>query len=384
MKVAIVGATGFAGANVYAWLRGRDEYELDPWIHSGGNAWDLARHGEPLKRVDITSSSQVRDALEGCQYVVNCSRNGKEVMYKGLANLLRAAREQSVERFVHLSSVAVYGEPPPPESAREDAPAHPARGSYGEIKLQQDRMVEAAAGKGLPCVTLCPPNISGAGSTALVMILEDIRNGTLALVDEGRTIANWVDVRNLAKAVELGFSSKEVDGRRIFVTDGEETTWADTVAALQPLAEHGGALLSFSREEAARRIPEERPPRLNPLRSLMHLVSSDVRAALRQDPLLEKVDVVLRGLVPKMFEDRLRLMIAGPVHVPKVGNERFNARFLATQLRDVRHSCARAREILGYEPAYTFAESMDIFAEWYRQMQGMDSPSWPLLRELHA
>jgi nucleoside-diphosphate-sugar epimerase len=382
-RVAIVGATGFVGSNLVEVLRASGSYDVRPWIHSSGNAWELARRGTPLEMVDITSAREVRKAVADCHYVVNCSRDGKEVMIGGLRNLLRACRAAGVERFVHLSSVAVYGEPPPPESAREDADTRPAPGSYGAIKLRQDRMVEAAAGAGLKCVTLCPPNITGAGSFALLMVVDAIRDGSLVLVDEGGTAVNWVDVRNLVHAIEKAFTCDQADGKRIFVTDGEETTWRDTVEALAPLAEREPPLPSVSGEEARRMAPPEVRRRLSVIRSFKHLVSSDVRQAMRKDPIFEKVDGTLRGLVPRILENPIRLWLSGPTRVAKIdGRGPVNARLVETQLRGVRHGCAKAREVLGYEPPYTFAESMRIFSAWYRAFQGMDRESWPLIREL--
>jgi len=385
-RVAIVGASGFVGTHLVEVLRANGGYDVRPWIHSTGNAWALARRGAALETVDITSPRQVRDAMKGCHYVVNCARNGNEVMIKGLKNLLSAARGAGVERFVHLSSVAVYGEPPPAESAREDAAARPAAGTYGAIKLRQDDMVEAAAHAGLPCVTLCPPNITGAGSYALMMLVDSIRAGKIVLVEEGKLAANWVDVRNLVHAIELGFSCSPADGRRIFVTDDVDTTWKDTVEALAPLAECDLPLPSLSKEEARRLIPKEERQRLNPLNSMKHLISGDVRAAMRRDPIFAKVDRALRGsvsIVPTSVEDRLRLWIAGPTHVAKGdGKTPIDVRMLETQLREVRHKCTKAREVLKYNPPYSFAESMGIFASWHRACQGMNTDSWPLIREL--
>ena len=112
--------------------------------------------------LDLFDPKQVRSELADVTHVVNCSRGGNDVMLKGLKNLLAACREQGVRRFVHLSSVAVYGNPPPPDSVHETAPTKPEPESYGWVKLQQGDMVKEAAQAGLSSIVLCPPNISGA------------------------------------------------------------------------------------------------------------------------------------------------------------------------------------------------------------------------------
>ena len=57
--------------------------------------------------------------------LVRCSlaRGNDAVMQRGLENVLRAAVTHRVSRFVHISSVAVYGSQPPAASVSEAAAA---------------------------------------------------------------------------------------------------------------------------------------------------------------------------------------------------------------------------------------------------------------------
>jgi hypothetical protein len=123
-------------------------------------------------------------------------------------------------------------------------------------------------------------------------------------------------------------------------------------------------------------------------RALKHLVGSDVRAALRKDPLWERVDKAFRGVVaglPAALEDRVRLGVEGPARVAKAGGASpLTSHLNGQQLRGVRHSCQRAREVLGYRPLLTFEESMRVYRDWYRRMLGHGSPEWELVRELKA
>src|SRR6185369_11974080 len=113
MRVAIVGASGFVGATLLERLLGRG-VELRALIHSSGGAWRLSRHGMPLHAFDLLSPDETTRALDGCTHVVNCSRGSRALMFEGLQNLLDACLRLRIERFIHVSSVAVYGDPPPP------------------------------------------------------------------------------------------------------------------------------------------------------------------------------------------------------------------------------------------------------------------------------
>lgn len=383
MKVAVFGASGFVGSTLVERLK-QNGVEVAAAIHSAGNAWRLARHGIPLRSVDLMSPSGIADALRGCTHVVNCTRGSDEVMIRGLQNLLAAAAKQRVRRFVHLSSVAVYGDPPPPESTREECDPRPEPGTYGAIKLRQDELVARAHAKGLGCAILCPPNITGAYSPFLCSLLDDMRYGRLALVDHGRMPINLVDVDNLCHAIELALTVDNADGHRTFVTDGDGITWKDLTDELMPLAERQAALPSLPRTaiQVAKSAPRGHPV----LGAIKHLASSEVRDALRADPLFENLELATKGLIeklPRQFKERLRLRVGGPIRVAKsLSRPGFGSRYIAQQLRDVTHSSERASWIYGYSRVIEFRESMAKFRHWYIATRGMESESWVLAREL--
>jgi nucleoside-diphosphate-sugar epimerase len=384
--VAVFGASGFVGATIVERLLATERYDVRPLIHTSGNAWRLARRDLQLRSVDLLSERGVRQAIDGCTYVINCSRGTDQVMLQGLKILLQACRSAQIQRFVHLSSVAVYGGSSSREGLYEDAPPRPVRGTYGWVKLRQDEMVRAACKRGLPSVVLCPPNISGTYSPYLVSLVDAIREKRLALVDGGQTPCDLVDVQNLAKAIELALSSKNADGTRLFVTDDEEITWRDIADALAPLADRDVPLPSITRTEARALTAagEQRP--LSISCSVRHLLSGDVRRVLREDPLLASLESLVRKTVstlPKALEDNVRRWMSGPVQVPKIhGDPTYDERFLIHQLQGVRHVCDKAKSYLGYQPAVSFTDSMRIFRSWYAAAYDRQTDYWPLLREL--
>ena len=386
MKVAIFGASGFAGATLVEHLLGRADIETRALIHSSGNAWRLARTGAPMTVVDVTSPSQVSEALDGCTHVVNCTRGSRTVMFDGLKHMLAASKNAKIRRFVHLSSVAVYGDPPSATSEREEAPPLPAPRTYGEEKLQQDRMVADAAQAGLDCIVLCLPNISGVYSSFVCNVLSDMRKGSLGLVDGGLRPLNTVDVDNLAYAITLALHAAKGDGKRIFVTDGVGSTWKDLADALMPLAELSEPPPVIS-ERALQSPPVERGETVSLWRSMKHLVSSDVREALRRDPLWAKFDGRLRRFAAaggRNLEDRLRESIEGARKVAKVPDPYpYSSRYNAMQLRGVWHRIDRAHEVLGYKPPLDFTASTARFRLWYETMHGFGQQFWPLASVLN-
>ena len=387
MKVAVIGASGFVGTALAERLLARNDLETDVFIRSYGNAWRLVRAAVPMKTTDVTSLPEITEALKGCTHVVNCTRGSGKVMFGGLKNLLTAAKTNGVKRFIHVSSVAIYGDPPPREAEYEDAAVNPPPGSYGADKLQQDNMVAEAHAAGLDSIIICPPNISGVYSGFVTNVLTDMRNGTFALVDGGTRPNNTVDVDNLAYAIERALVADKGDAKRIFVSDGVGYTWKDFTDALLPLAELSGPLPSI---DASVLTPPPAPPKrpASLWRSMKHVVSSDIREALRKDPLWAKFDQRVRKLAAaggKGIEDKLRHSIEGPRKVAKVYDVNpYSSRYNPMQLRGVWHRIDRARDQLGYEPQLRFDESMARFRVWYETMNGFNEPYWPLVRTLNA
>src|SRR6185503_4840465 len=317
MKVAIIGASGFVGTAVVEHLRRRG-VDAVALVGSTGNSWQHLRRGMSPRVLNVLDRAAVERHLADCSHVVNCLRGADDVMLKGLENLLATAAKNRCQRFVHLSSVAVYGDSPSPAAADESAPTAPSKGSYGWVKLQQDDMVQRAAKNGLPGVILCPPNIFGPASYFLVQLLDALIKKEFVLIDDQDSICATVDVANLAEACSLALESGVVDGRRLFVTDDELVTWPRLVARLTRAAQLDADVPTCSAEALKRMQPKASAERSSLWRSAKHLVSSDVRQALRKDANIARLDSGLRSLVAKLgssVEDRIRLSVEGPLQV---------------------------------------------------------------------
>jgi len=171
----------------------------------------------------------------------------------------------------------------------------------------------------------------------------------------------------------------------MFVTDDEPLTWADVIAELRPLTGERPPAPGIGKADLLRLAAPPPKPRISLARSVLHLASSDVREAMRKDPLWEKVDSALRNAVRVLgstVEDHVRLMMT---ETPNASRDRdairINVRLTAQQLRDVRHRCDRAKQLLGYRPLYTSRSSFAAFRRSFIGLRGWDTPAAPLLRQ---
>ena len=75
---------------------------------------------------------------------------------RGTENVLEAARKAQVERFIHISTIAVVGEPDPNRIVDETHPAHPTD-AYQRSKWQAEQTaMRYFHDYGLPVVVLRP------------------------------------------------------------------------------------------------------------------------------------------------------------------------------------------------------------------------------------
>lgn len=240
-KVALVtGANGFVGSFVArrlceAGLRVRAlvrRPEADEAVRALG--------AEPV-RGDVTDPEAVLAALAGTHAVVHCAATGStdlaeagHVNVIGTEVMLEAANAVGCERFVQLSSLAVYdlvGR----DVVDEDTPRVREGRPYALTKAEADQRVLEAIARGLPAVILRPPAILGVHPTSTWghKVPRAIVAGQFPLVGDGSGPFFYVHVRNLAEAVLLCLEKEAAVGQVFNVVDGQ-STWRDYAGHFHP------------------------------------------------------------------------------------------------------------------------------------------------------
>ncbi|MGV9265301.1 UDP-glucose 4-epimerase GalE [Kitasatospora sp. NPDC003701] len=179
--------------------------------------------GSTLDRAALDAALRTHD-IEGVLHFAARKRVGESVerpfyYYRenltGLQNVLEAAAEAGVRRFLFSSSAAVYGMPDV-ELVTETAPCAPMN-PYGETKLAGEWLV-AAAGRahGISTVSLRYFNVAGAASPELSddgvfnlipMVFERLTAGRAPLVfgadyptPDGTCVRDFIHVSDIASA----------------------------------------------------------------------------------------------------------------------------------------------------------------------------------------
>jgi nucleoside-diphosphate-sugar epimerase len=183
---------------------------------------------------DLASPSDLERALEGCDAVVHAGigtswRESERVAVnvKGTQNLVDAALRAGVKRFIHISTIAIYGESVG-GTITEETPLHPKKGwDYAESKSEAERIVLEAARRGLPAVVLRPSVVYGPHNMTIVARpLAHLVQNQLELVDCRDVPSNTIYVDNLCFGIQQALdASSDLTGQVFLLNDDDGFTW---------------------------------------------------------------------------------------------------------------------------------------------------------------
>ena len=221
--ILITGATGFIGPYVVHALRaeGRDVRAL---IRDGTDAGRLHAWGCETVVGDVTDQASLRSALEGCDTVVHLVAiiNGKprdfeRVMSQATRDLVAAAREAGVRRFVLMSALGTD------EQTKDLVPYYGAKWE----------MEQAVKGSGLEHVILRPSFVFGNGG-ALAQFRKIARLAPVTpIVGSGTQRIQPIWVEDVAAYFAAAIDHPEAGNRTFELGGPDVVTWNEFWARLK-------------------------------------------------------------------------------------------------------------------------------------------------------
>ncbi len=196
-------------------------------------AW-LAEQGVEAVQADLLDAAALRRAAAGCRAVVHAAAwtgggelpdaQGLRVNVEGTRNVLAAAKAAGVERFVYISSVAVYGLNRAPV-IDETAATPPVGQAYPDSKIAAEKLVRAS---GLPYVIIRPASTYGPrGGAWTVGPIENIKGGRLVLLgrDAGLVTPGYID--NVVDGLLLALTHPAAVGETFNLCDDRAVTYRE-------------------------------------------------------------------------------------------------------------------------------------------------------------
>lgn len=213
MKIFITGSTGYIGHKL-AMSAARKGYQVHALLRNCSSPHHPVHDNIRYFKGDINDPCSITPAIQGCAVVLHAAalaqfwNKDRSLFYKinveGTKNMLEAARQAGVKKFLFTSSCAVLG-PSHERPVREDDPRHtPFENDYEISKHCAEELVRQYARNGLFSMIVCPPRVYGpgleTGGSALNSLIKRVMNGRITFVPSaGEVVANYAFVDDIVE-----------------------------------------------------------------------------------------------------------------------------------------------------------------------------------------
>jgi nucleoside-diphosphate-sugar epimerase len=235
----VTGGTGLLGSHIVEHLR-RQGRAVRALVRAGADTIWLRSQGVELVEGDITDPDSLHRACEGAQCIYHAAARVGDwgpwadfvrVTIEGSRNLFDAAERAGVPRFIHISSISVYGHVNQKglvvdESAPLGVNVH--RWSYytrAKVLAEEELWRRHRAGCKVKYTVIRPSWLYGPRDRAtLARLVGLVRDGKAKLLGDGDNRLNVVHAANVAEACVLAADNPAAVGQAYNCSNDGELT----------------------------------------------------------------------------------------------------------------------------------------------------------------
>ena len=399
-KVLVTGGTGFIGGRVVEKLCLEQGASVRVLVRNFSKASRIARFPIEMIKGDITDVEAVDKAIDGCDVIFHCAydfgippQKGRVVDNSGTKNIAEAALKHKVERIVHVGTFSVYGTPDgeiDETSVRTTSPID----QYQNTKLlSENLMLDYHKKHGLPVTVVQPTIVYGPFSRPwTISVADQLMKGPFPLPGDGGGYCNPVYIDDVVEGMFLAAEKDEALGEMFLLSSEETVTWREFYGAFEKKL-GVDSVVCVPAKELERPVP---PPNsagksaapAQPAKPTVsqrwkkHLKDPEFRLTLIDTPiinlpyLIAKRSPLSNTFIGQMWEGRITEKVqpkpnAAPKPAAKAAPPKYAklhpVRFALFQSKS-EVKIDKAKNVLGYQPAYNFENGMAAtaeFLEWY-------------------
>lgn len=240
-KIFITGATGFIGKTICKVLTENgyvvtvltlpEDRTNIPYRKVTGDITDLSSFSASVKGHDAII--HLAGSVGYGQNMKNCER----VNILGTQNIAKSAIESGIRRFIHFSTVAVYGRVSDVKIT-EDSPYKKIGDPYGDTKIEAEKLLLEYKKNHLDLTILRPTVIYGPDDDKFFpKLLENLKTGKAKVIGDGKNKADLIHVNDIAKAVLTVLQNPKSIGKIYNLSHPEQIDWNHL---MELVAKYGG------------------------------------------------------------------------------------------------------------------------------------------------
>ncbi|MDX2160327.1 MAG: SDR family NAD(P)-dependent oxidoreductase [bacterium] len=249
--VLITGATGFLGGALARRLLAEGA-SIRVTARTPEKAAALQMLGAQVIQADLTDDSTLSDAAAGCSTVFHVAVSygsydeQRRVNVEGTRAIAQAAAHIQVERFVHVSSISVYG-----VSRRgtitEDHPLMASAQPYGGTKIEGERIVrEIGSAAGMPYTIIRPGMIYGPNADLWTNgVFSLARRQPTVWLDDGGGSAHMIHVDDVVDLMLTAAQHPNAVGQAFNGSPDPAPTWREVFGHYARLSGHDWRAFAF-------------------------------------------------------------------------------------------------------------------------------------------
>ena len=242
MKYFITGAGGFIGSHLVEKLLEKGN-EVRALILKGTDESNLDAVKDKIEIVysDITISEEMKPLLKGIDIVIHLAGKvidwgSREVFmkinYEGSKNVLEAAIEADVKRFIFMSSLSVHGFEGFKDS-NEDTPYTPFN-AYAESKMKVEELLNRKFEEDNIEIVIVRPGFMIFGPRDVLVSLpyydRILKKHSFECVSKGKAVSCYSYVENLVEGLILVSTHPKAAGETYIMSDGPIITFREYMA----------------------------------------------------------------------------------------------------------------------------------------------------------
>ncbi|HEX4959502.1 MAG TPA: NAD-dependent epimerase/dehydratase family protein [Thermoanaerobaculia bacterium] len=379
--VLVTGATGFIGGRLAERLVLEQGAHVRALVRNVAAASRLVRFPVTVIRGDVTNPADLAAAAEGCDLVFHCAygTSGSQkhrawVNKEGTRRLLEAARNAKASRAIFLSTLMVYGQTGDGD-LDETAPRRRFGNPYSDSKLEAERIALDFSRSGrLPVAVIQPTAVYGPwGGVWTETVLRSLKAGRQILIDGGEGMANPVYVDDLVSAMFLAAVKDQAVGEAFLVCGEEAITWREMFGRFERMLGSERRTVDMTEAEALtywhqwqRRRPRAVGEGLRILKG-----EREIRERIQNTREVLWLRELASAVLPESWQQKIKARISGGGRPPALPSRDLPIHPLAPKMigffrARTRVRIAKAKRLLGYQPAFDFATGMDLTERWAR------------------